>query len=74
MTTLTALTELGIQKIINDKTFKDPILQIIEYESEKKQIGQETLFCANISDGNAKLRCYFCSDLQAQIEAQKGTE
>lgn len=72
MSACTHLTEFGIQKIVNDRTFKDPVLQIIEYEAEKKQIGTETLFCAHISDGNAKLRCYFSNELLTRIESSKG--
>jgi hypothetical protein len=57
------LTEFGIQKIVNDKSLTDIVLQIIEYENEKKHIGNDTLSCSFISDGNAKLRCYFQNKL-----------
>lgn len=62
------LTENGVNKIVNDKNFANPVLQIIDYQDQKKQIGQDLLYCSEISDGYAKLRCYFCNDLLKRIE------
>jgi len=39
MSSCTRLTEFGIQKIVNERTYKDPVLQIIDYGAEMKQIG-----------------------------------
>lgn len=65
------MTEFGVKKIINEKGYADPIFQLIEFADEKKQVGNDSLYCCFISDGNAKLKCYFCDQLQTKIVANK---
>lgn len=68
-----SLTDNGINKIVNDKNFNSPILQIVDFNEGKKQIGGDQLYQSDISDGFAKLRCYFCNEITKKIEENLST-